>query len=994
MCFPVCRPCRGLNRLGIFPTADAVGYCLSPLRGCLPSPFAQRGEKVAAGRMRGAATNAEVRNALPLASQKERKKTWGLARFFPFASLADGSGPNNLLPFTSENCLFMICLRLSVVLAACTAFSAASALRAADAKKTTDAEAFPPQPPIPALSPEETLKTFKLPAGYHMEVVLAEPDIKEPVVAVFDGNGRMFVAELRTYMQDIDGTGELTNKSRVSLHWSSKGDGKFDRHTVFADNLKLPRMILPLGPGELLINETDTQDIYLYRDTKGTGVADEKKLWYAGGPRGGNLEHQQSGLIWGQDNWLYMAVNSWRLRWQGYDKEPLKESTPGNGGQWGLTQDDWGKPWFVNAGGERGPLNFQTHICYAALNTKDQFVGDFAAVWPLVGLADVQGGYGRFRPEDKTLNHFTATCGAEVFRGDRLPADLRGDLLFSEPVGRLIRRTKIEVKDGVTRLSNPYEAQKSEFIRSTDANFRVVNMNTAPDGTLYLVDMYRGIIQEGNWTREGSYLRKAILQYSLDKNIGRGRIWRLVHDGFKPGPQPHMDAQKSAELVAHLAHPNGWWRDTAQRTLVIRNDKSVVPALQSLARTSPNPLARMHAVWTLDGLGALDASLAREKLTDAHPQVRIAALRASETLWKAGDKSFDADFTALAKGKDIDLAWQALLSAKALNITNSRALLLSSIAATNAPKVFKELGVMLLAPPTSWGKEFSGADKKLLTQGEAIFKELCFACHGFDGRGMPVEGGKPGTTLAPPLAGSARVAGQREAIIHVLLKGLAGPVNGKTYEALMVPMESNNDEWIASVASYVRNSLGNHAGMISVKDVADLRAVSKVRTQPWTIEELAAALPNAPLTNRKDWKLTASHNAVSLVNAVDGSATTRYDTKTSQVPGMWVQIELPTETIITGLRLDAAGSGNDFPRGYKVELSSDGQSWGKPVATGEGKSALTEIKFAAAKTKFIRITQTGSAPGKFWSIHELDVLSDTKGQISAGKVTAKLPSLE
>ncbi|NDD39742.1 MAG: hypothetical protein EB082_15275 [Verrucomicrobia bacterium] len=292
------------------------------------------------------------------------------------------------------------------------------------------------------------------------------------------------------------------------------------------------------------------------------------------------------------------------------------------------------------------------------------------------------------------------------------------------------------------------------------------------------------------------------------------------------------------------------------------------------------------------------------------------------------------------------------------------------------------------------GKEFSGADKNLLTKGEAVFKELCFACHGFDGRGMPVEGGKPGTTLAPPLAGSPRVVGQREAIIHILLKGLAGPINGKTYEALMVPMESNNDEWIASVASYVRNSFGNKAGMVSVKDVAALRAEAKIRTQPWTVEELAAALPNAPLANRAAWKLTASHNAAALTNAVDGKADTRYDTKKQQEPGMWVQIELPSETAITGVRLDAAGSGNDFPRGYKVELSADGQTWGKPVATGEGKAALTDIKFPTAKTKFIRITQTGSAPGKFWSIHELDVLSDSKGKIVEGKATAKLPTLE
>jgi hypothetical protein len=183
--------------------------------------------------------------------------------------------------------------------------------------------------------------------------------------------------------------------------------------------------------------------------------------------------------------------------------------------------------------------------------------------------------------------------------------------------------------------------------------------------------------------------------------------------------------------------------------------------------------------------------------------------------------------------------------------------------------------------------------------------------------------------------------------------------------------------------------------MVSAKEVATLRAAAKIRTQPWTIEELALALPNAPLANRKDWKLTASHNAASLANAVDGNGSTRYDTKKTQEPGMWVQIELPTETAITGLRLDSAGSGNDYPRGYKLELSTDGQNWGKPAATGEGKTAITTITFPTAKAKFIRITQTGKPTSNtFWSIHELDVLSDSKGNITAGKATAKLPVLE
>ena len=151
--------------------------------------------------------------------------------------------------------------------------------------------AFPPKPPIPYLSAADELKTFELKPGYHLELVLSEPDIKEPVIVAFDGNGRMFVAEMRSYMQDIEGRNELAPVSRVSMHWSSKGDGHFDKHSVFVDNMVLPRMLLPYGDG-VLIGETDTSDIYLYRDTNGDGVADQKTLWFAGGPRGGNLEHQ------------------------------------------------------------------------------------------------------------------------------------------------------------------------------------------------------------------------------------------------------------------------------------------------------------------------------------------------------------------------------------------------------------------------------------------------------------------------------------------------------------------------------------------------------------------------------------------------------------------------------------------------------------------------------------------------------------------------------
>jgi mono/diheme cytochrome c family protein len=269
-------------------------------------------------------------------------------------------------------------------------------------------------------------------------------------------------------------------------------------------------------------------------------------------------------------------------------------------------------------------------------------------------------------------------------------------------------------------------------------------------------------------------------------------------------------------------------------------------------------------------------------------------------------------------------------------------------------------------------KAFSKDEIAVLKKGEAIYKELCFACHGFDGKGMPMQG-KPGVTMAPPFVGSKTVSGHRNGPVLALLHGLAGPVNGKTYEAQMVSMAGNNDEWIASVASYIRNSFGNSGAFVKPDDVRRLRAATKDRTQPWTQKELMDVLPQ-PLGDLKKWKLTASANDKACGAAIDGDAKSRWDTHAFQRPGQWFQIELPAETEIAGIRLDTTKSANDYPRGYKVELSADGQTWGKPVAEGKGSGVITDINFAPTKAKFIRITQTGEAKGNFWSIHEMAVL--------------------
>lgn len=695
----------------------------------------------------------------------------------------------------------------------------------------------------PYLTADEELATFQLPPGYRLELVVGDPVIKEPVAIAFDGDGRMFVAEMRAFMNDLEGTGQREKNGRVSMHWSSKGDGVFDRHSVFIDGLVLPRMILPLD-GALLVAETDSNDLHLHRDTDGDGVADQKELWSAGGPRGGNLEHQPSGLVWALDNWIYASYNAYRLRWNGAGRPPRQEATPPNGGQWGVAQDDHGKLWFTG-GAERGPQNFQQPILYGGFNITGQTPHDFSEVWPLVGLADVEGGAMRFRAEDQTLNHFTSPCGSEIIRGDRLPAELRGDLLVCEPVGRLIRRAKVVVREGVTHLRNPHE--RSEFIRSTDPNFRPVNVANAPDGTLYIVDMYRGVVQEAVAIKEGSYLRDVVEKHGLEKNIGRGRIWRLVHESAKPAEAPQMLAETPTQLVSHLAHPNGWWRDTAQKLLVLRNDTSVVPALKTMAKTHANPLARLHALWALEGMSALDEALVLETLRNTQAALRIGAIRASESLVPQEAGALQKAVLDLAADPDPNVVIQVMMTAHRLGWPGHRPQI-ESLVAQHPARGVQEIGRQLLNPPSSYltDARFSEADRKFLSLGEVGYRSLCFACHGNEGRGTPAEGLPGGATLAPPLAGSPVVLGPPDPSILALLHGLTGPVDGKTYVTQMVPMATNSDHWIASVLSYIRNSFGNEAPFITAKDVARVRAATLNRKTPPTHEEVKAFGKTAP----------------------------------------------------------------------------------------------------------------------------------------------------
>ncbi len=701
--------------------------------------------------------------------------------------------------------------------------------------------------PSDFLSPEESMKTFYLPEGYEVELVASEPMINEPVAIAWDGNGRMYVAEMNTYMQDVDGTGTDNAISQIKLLEDLDGDGKMDKSTVFIDSLLLPRMILPLE-NELIVNETYSYDLWSYKDTDNDGVADKKeRVYYNPNRRGGNLEHQQSGLVWNLDNWVYTTYNPIRFKFiEGKVIVDSLDVMPS--GQWGLTQDDMGIMYYSAAGSENPAYGFQQPAIYGDYTPEGRLSKDFVKPWPIVGTPDVQGGPEKLR-EDGTLNHFTGVAGQEIFRGHKLPPSTYGDLFIPEPVGRLIRRAKVRVEDGKKVLYNAYD--ETEFMASTDLNFRPIQAKTGPDGTLYIVDMYRGIIQESNWTKEGSFLRPVIVRKELDKNIGKGRIYRIVYKGITPDKKPNLLNKKASELISYLGHPNGWYRNTAQKLIILKNDQSVIPQLKKLAKDNSSILGyffnsdkdlgieRVHALWTLDGLGVADKEFIKDRFRDKDPRVRLTAIRLSERFLKDGDTSLYSDLQNFVDDHSIDVVNQLALSLRYGKDEKATALLndikekygtheiVSHSVTESLKKDDSKLAELIKEIASS-----SLRDRESVLRGYEYYKQLCITCHGGDLKGVPTE---DGSLVAPSLIGSPRVKGDIAVLSKILLNGLIGPVDGKDY-GIMIPLKDNGDAYIADVLTYIRAL--NKEESVRNSNVRDARKESEGKEGYWTLKEL------------------------------------------------------------------------------------------------------------------------------------------------------------
>ena len=487
-------------------------------------------------------------------------------------------------------------------------------------------------PPARALGAEDALKTLRLAPGFRAEIVASDPLLFDPVAISIGPDGRMWVVEMRAYMPNVDGIGEEAPIGTIAVLEDTNRDGRMDKRTEFAGGLVLPRALALVADGVLV---AEPPNLWFMRDTNGDSKADEKQLVANDYGNPSNPEHSANGLLQGVDNWIYSANHTTRFRYvrdAGTQARRWQREPTSFRGQWGIAQDDFGQLYFNN-----NSVALYTDALPAEYLLRNRNLpnprganiqmarADEISVWPARVTPGVNRGY-RILRADGTLPVLTAASGPAIYRGSLFPISFHGDAFICEPAGNLVKRLVIEERDGVPRVRNAYES--TEFLASTDERFRPVNLYNAPDGSLYVVDMYRGVIQHRIFLT--TYLRNQIKERRLEAPLGMGRVYRIVPENAKRSSPPLLANASSAQLVEALNHIDAWVRETAQRLLVERFDTSVAPALRRVATTAPRAATRAHALWTLDGMDSVDWPTAATALRDAEPRVAATGVRISQ----------------------------------------------------------------------------------------------------------------------------------------------------------------------------------------------------------------------------------------------------------------------------------------------------------------------------------------------------------------------------
>ncbi|MEO5602783.1 MAG: PVC-type heme-binding CxxCH protein [Cyclobacteriaceae bacterium] len=497
------------------------------------------------------------------------------------------------------------------------------------------------------VSPENALRTFQVAPGFQIELVASEPLIEDPVAMEIDVYGHLYVVEMRGNPFNKSGTG------KIKLLTDSNGDGMMDKSTVFADSLIMPSGLTSWKRGVLV---TDPPHVLYLEDSNGDGRADIREVLLTGFDST-DLESNVNNPVYGLDNWIYLgngpgsgegdiyysgkpegpripdnaSGHMIRFRPEGNQLEMTSGQT-----QFGHSFDNWGHHFLVNNSNHI----YQEVIAARYLNrNRDLLVseatqslsdhGESAEVYPITKS-----------PEHQLLTDvgvFTSACSVTPYQGGLFPPLFDSVTFVAEPVSNLVHADVIKNKGSTFTASRLYNNQ--EFLASTDAWFRPVNMYIGPEGALYIVDYYRQIIEGPEWMAE-----EVVKSGNLYNGSDKGRIYRITPKGTKPPNFQKNSTLTDATLsllVEKLGDPNIWWRRNAQRLLVDRNDQAIVPDLVMMATNSGSPIGRVHALWTLEGMHQLKVELIRKALQDPNAGVRENAIKLAEPHLKASSSLVD-----------------------------------------------------------------------------------------------------------------------------------------------------------------------------------------------------------------------------------------------------------------------------------------------------------------------------------------------------------------
>lgn len=733
----------------------------------------------------------------------------------------------------------------------------------------------------PVLTPTQAISTFRLEDGFQIELVASEPLIKSPIAMAFDNQGRIWVVEMQSYMTDIHGSEENKKESQIVILEDKDGDGIMDEAKIFLDQLGMPRAIAIVEGGILYADPPNLWFVENVNDKPGKRTLIDST--YA---VGGNVEHQPNGLMRGIDNWYYNAKS--RTRYRYINQEWVKEETEFRG-QWGITKDDYGRLFYnTNSNQLRGDLVPPSKLMKDPDFKEGSGINvEFTSnqrVYPIRPTPGVNRGYQDWvLDQSARLKYFTAACGPLIYRGNNYPDEFEGNAFVCEPAGNLIKRNIVKENGLYIEAIQAYDDK--EFLASKDERFRPVSLYNGPDGNMYVVDMYKGIIQHEVFLTD--YLRDQIKSRGLEKPLGLGRIYKITYKGdwknrllnkFKKPKQPNLEKASDTELVEYLSHPNGWWRDNAQRVLIERNNHETIPALIKLLKSRESkPLTKLHALWTLDGMDVFTPEVIKLGVSTEDDKLAAAALRIGER----NKNNHDAEATLAIYKEALKINNEALRLQLALSLgefmeshPTTAIEMLATIAqehedeplirealkssVVDNEQVFLDLlktrspesQIMIASLSESIdkislrnslsSKSLSTEEKQQYIVGKPLYETACASCHGTDGQGL--------VPIAPPLEESEWVEGSEERLIKVVLHGLEGPitVKGKVYQAPEVQpvmpgikySQEFTDEKIAALLTYIRNAWANEAPAIHPETVSAIRKETMDRKTPYQEEEL------------------------------------------------------------------------------------------------------------------------------------------------------------